>query len=639
MGLNPKLVEGLKLMGIKDPTPIQAKCIPELKAGRDLIGLSLTGSGKTAAFGLPILEKIIPGNGIQALIITPTRELCVQDRDSLESMAKFLPINIKCVYGGVGFYQQIEDLKIAEIIVATPGRLLDHVGRRNVDLRGIKFVVLDEADRMFDMGFEDDIEKIMRLTPTSRQTIMFSATMPKAAQALANKYLKNPVTIQEKMHVDKSLLKQVFYSVRKEEKFSLLVHLLKTKTSGPAIVFCGTKREVDRIARNLKKQNIASMPVHGDLAQGRRQFAVNAFKDSKIDVLVATDVAARGLDIKNVSHVYNYDVPRTTEEYTHRIGRTARAGKKGDAVTLVTERDYSNFNRLLRSGKHEILQETVPEFAEVEFKKDSFGEEHERSERRGFGERRDFGHGRNPRASFSDRPTHGQHSRPFQSQGRAPQAEQNSSYSSERPYTPRQSYAPRENYSSRPAYNSQPRDNYSAQSRDNYSRPRNSFSSGPRTNYPSQRSNYSDRPQHSYNSAPRNNYSAQPRDNYSSQPRNNFSSKNSYNSKPRGTYNFDSAPIKRYEDTSRGAAPAVVGGHEKTPRTPEPLFPESHYNPEYQKHKAPKASAPVEKSEGTHEKSFSSDKPKSFSHDKKPHAKEGKTPFYASSKFHKKKRF
>ncbi|MGI6589620.1 MAG: DEAD/DEAH box helicase [Candidatus Iainarchaeum sp.] len=366
MGLNPKLVEGLNLMRITTPTPIQEKCIPQIKAGKDVVGQSLTGSGKTAAFGLPILEKIIPGGGLQALIIVPTRELCVQIRDNLEQYSKFLPINIISVYGGVGFFQQIEELKYGEIVVATPGRLLDHIGKRNINLKNIKFVVLDEADRMFEMGFEEDVDRILRQTPSSRQTIMFSATMPKAAQQLIKKYLKNPINIQDKLQVDKSLLKQIFYSVNKKDKFSLLVHLLKNKTSGPAIVFCGTKREVDKIAKQLRKQKIDCLPVHGDLTQGKRQFAVNSFKNSKIDVLVATDVAARGLDIKDVSHVYNYDVPRTPEEYTHRIGRTARAGKKGSAVTLLTEKDFNNFNRILKFGRMNIVQEKVPTFEKIE---------------------------------------------------------------------------------------------------------------------------------------------------------------------------------------------------------------------------------------------------------------------------------
>jgi ATP-dependent RNA helicase DeaD len=571
MGLNPKLVEGLKQMGIKEPTPIQAKCIPELKAGRDLVGQSLTGSGKTAAFGLPILEKVVPGNGLQALVLTPTRELCVQVRDNLEAMARYLPINIKSIYGGVGFYQQIEDLKIAEIIVATPGRLLDHMGRRNVDLRGIKFIVLDEADRMFDMGFEDDIEKIMRQTPNSRQTIMFSATMPRAAQNLANKYLKNPCHIQEKLHVDKSLLKQVFYSVRRDDKYSLLVHLLKSKTSGPAIVFCGTKREVDKVARNLRKQNLEVLPVHGDLTQGKRQFAVNSFKQGKIDVLVATDVAARGLDIKDVSHVYNYDVPRTPEEYTHRIGRTARAGKRGDAVTLVSDRDYDNFNKLLRYGKHDILQERLPEFERIEMRKD-FGRERdfdsqEHGRQRGWqdnNQRRQFGHGHSQNRERGQESwgkerehTHGKHKRPFQERGRF---QRNESYNSQ---------APQE-------YNNQ-----------------KSFGHRPREGQ---------------------------RQRQHPQPR--------------------SQPQRQREETQ-----IVSGGQERTPRTLKPLFPESHYHPNYKPKKDSYENEETFRPARMHKPTYRTDKNKSFHSDdtrRSSHSKSDKTPFYKQNtkkKFRGKKRY
>ncbi|MCX6803950.1 MAG: DEAD/DEAH box helicase, partial [Candidatus Diapherotrites archaeon] len=238
MKLVKRLLEGIKLMGFNEATGIQEKCIPQIKKGMDVVGQSLTGSGKTAAFGLPILEKITPGVGIQALVLTPTRELCVQNRDTLEMMAKFLPINIISIYGGVGFFQQMEDIKIAEVVVATPGRLLDHLSRGNLKINTAKYVVLDEADKMFEMGFEEDVDRILKLTPKDRQTVMFSATMPKAAQNLIKRYLKTPVYIQEKLQVDKSLLSQVYYDLIRGEKFSLLVHLLKQKTAGPAMVFC-----------------------------------------------------------------------------------------------------------------------------------------------------------------------------------------------------------------------------------------------------------------------------------------------------------------------------------------------------------------------------------------------------------------
>lgn len=364
--LDKRVLDGIKLMGFKETTAIQESCIPLIKAGKDVVGQSLTGSGKTAAFGLPLLEKVMPGQGIQALILTPTRELCQQVRDNLESMGKFVPLNIISIYGGVGFFQQIEEIKTAEIVVATPGRLLDHLSRANISLGTIRHVVLDEADKMFEMGFEEDVSKILAVTPKSRQTIMFSATMPRAAQNIIKKYLKNPEFIKEQLHVDRTLLKQVFYTIHPKEKFSLLAHLLKSKTAGPAIVFCGTKHGTDRVAHDLNKLKIQAMPVHGDLTQSKRALAVKMFKSARIDVLVATDVAARGLDIKDVTHVYNYDIPRTPEEYTHRIGRTARAGKRGDAVSFVTERDFDNFEKILHDGRFDIRQEQVPEFEFVE---------------------------------------------------------------------------------------------------------------------------------------------------------------------------------------------------------------------------------------------------------------------------------
>ena len=567
MGLNPKLVEGLKVMGITVPTAIQEKCIPQIKAGKDLVGQSLTGSGKTAAFGLPILEKIVPGAGLQALIVVPTRELCVQVRDNLEQYAKFLPINIISIYGGVGFFQQMEEIKFGEIIVATPGRLLDHMGRRNISLKNVKFVVLDEADRMFDMGFEDDVDKILRQTPTSRQTTMFSATMSREAQNMIKKYLKDPVYIQEKLQIDKSLLKQVFYSVRKNDKFALLVHLLKTKTSGPAIVFCGTKREVDKVAKHLRKLKVEALPVHGDLTQGKRQFAVNSFKNAKIDVLVATDVAARGLDIKGVSHVYNYDVPRTPEEYTHRIGRTARAGKKGEAVTLLSERDYNNFNKILRFGKAEILQETLPEFEKIEFSRENDSDRNEGFERRSYGQRQDRGsrdysrpssgyEGRPQRASYGSsnnyshsRPSYGSQERRSpnswtRNEGSTNSSESRPSYSSQGSSYPRREYG-QGNFSRGSSSYSRPSSgNYSRPSSSNFSNP----SYGGREHSPNYRGN---------------------KDNYSAKP--------SYSDKPsHSSASTHEAPVHK------------TVNHERTPRTAEPLFPTSHYNPDHKVSKARK---------------------------------------------------
>lgn len=532
-------------MGFSKPTQIQEKCIPEIKAGKDVVGQSLTGSGKTAAFGLPILEKILPGEGIQALILTPTRELSVQVRDHLDQMSKFLPINIRNIYGGVGYYEQKESIKIAEIIVATPGRLLDHIGRRNIDLSTIKFVVLDEADKMFEMGFEQDVDKILSYTPKERQTIMFSATMPPAARNIISRYLKKPVYFQEKLQVDRSLLKQVFYPVRKDQKFSLLVHLLKEKTAGPAIVFCGTKRTVDAIAKTLKHNKIDALPVHGDLTQGKRNHSVNSFKDGKIDVLVATDVAARGLDIKDVTHVYNYDVPKTPEDYTHRIGRTARAGKKGDAVTFVSDRDVRSFNAILRQGKMQILEERIPSFEEIPFgRQDSFehrgfsrnsNEFRSNREHNSFGRQRSFGNrSSSPRTYNNTESEHKNYSHPRENRGPSQRREgsrpQRSNFSQNRSHyesnrsaepvqhTPQdQTSKPQENYEQE--YDAlrtqrsfgQRNERYGSRDRGSFRSNRNSFgnkprfnnserSFGPRREYGNTRNNFRSKPNFGNNS-------------------------------------------------------------------------------------------------------------------------------------------
>ncbi|MDD3159592.1 MAG: DEAD/DEAH box helicase [Candidatus ainarchaeum sp.] len=404
--LEEKLIKGITEMGYKKPTKIQEKCIPEIKAGKDVVGQSLTGSGKTAAFGLPLIEKVIPGNGIQAIILTPTRELCLQVKDSLNTMSKYYPINIKAIFGGVGYYQQHEDIKIAEIIVATPGRLIDHLERRTIKLDKIKYVVLDEADRMFDMGFEKEVNKILGHVPKERQTIMFSATVPSSIKHTIERYLKNPVFIKEQLHVDKSLLKQCYYPVPRENKFSLLIHLLK-KSFGPTIIFCGRKTEVDRLVTNVKKQGFASMPIHGDIQQNKRQLAVKLFKEGKVDILIATDVAARGLDINDITHVYNYDLPKNAEEYTHRIGRTARAGKSGEAISLLSHEDYKNFSYITRSGIV-IEKKDLPEFEIIELPRQprSFNNSFSRGsgrDSRGFSKNRSFRDRGNDRPRFGGR--------------------------------------------------------------------------------------------------------------------------------------------------------------------------------------------------------------------------------------------
>jgi len=388
--LKQELIKAVKKKGFVEPTEIQKKCIPEVLAGKDVVGQSFTGSGKTAAFGLPMLDKIHSGKGTQALILTPTRELACQIRDMLIEFSAFMKVHITAVYGGVGIEPQIIALRRADIVVATPGRMLDHMNRNTIDLSHVSVLVIDEADRMFDMGFIDDVEEIIRHLPQKRQTLLFSATMPDYVHHLIRRHLRNPHIIKEQEHVAKHLLKQIYFDVGQEEKFSLLVHLLKHKTPGLAIVFCGTKREVDIIEQNLRNQHINSMAVHGGLSQDRRSRAVDSLKSKDIQVLVATDVAARGLDISNISHIYNYDSPKTSDEYTNRIGRTARAGKYGEAVTLLTHKDHNNFRNVISDRNIDIEKEHLPVFEKVHFTQS----QERRFPRSRFGHQRRFSHGR-----------------------------------------------------------------------------------------------------------------------------------------------------------------------------------------------------------------------------------------------------
>ena len=370
LNLHQDILKAVKKSGFVEPTAIQKRCIPEIKNGKDVVGQSLTGSGKTAAFGLPIIEKIVLGKGVQALVLTPTRELAVQVQETLRSFASFMKVNVIAVYGGVSIQPQADALRKAEIVVATPGRMLDHIKRKNVNFSNTKFLVLDESDKMFEMGLIEDVEEIIRQLPKERQTLLFSATMSNDIQHLIKKHLRNPVIIKEQVHVDKNLLKQFYYEVRQQEKFSLLVHLLKNKTPGLAIVFCGTRREVDIVSRNLKFNGLKTIAVHGGLSQNKRSFAIDSLKKENVQVLVATDVAARGLDINNISHIYNYDSPKTSNDYTHRIGRTARAGKYGEAVTLLSDRDYDNFRNVLSDRSIQIQKEQIPQFERVNFVRD-----------------------------------------------------------------------------------------------------------------------------------------------------------------------------------------------------------------------------------------------------------------------------
>ncbi len=420
--IKQQILSALKSLGFTDLTPIQTKAIPLILSGKDIVGQSETGSGKTGAFGIPILEKIERGQGLSALILTPTRELCVQVTQALQSFSKGTGIRVISIYGGVAIGPQMDLLRVADIVVATPGRTLDHMQRRTIDLSKVKFFVLDEADKMLEMGFIEDVEMIMRRLPKERQSLLFSATLPHDILQLVAKHQKSPTVIRNKIHVDKTLLRQVYYVVPQYDKFSLLLHLLNQHQDGLSLVFCATRREADVITHNLLSNNIKAQAIHGGLTQSRRLQALHDLANEHINILVATDVAARGLDIKNVSHVYNYDVPKTSQDYVHRIGRTARAGAQGDAVTLLSERDYDNFNNVLRDHTIEIKEEEMPSFPRIKFiraerNEQSFGRGPPRSGgygNRGGGERRSsYGGSRShsgPRSNAG--PRHSSGSRP-----------------------------------------------------------------------------------------------------------------------------------------------------------------------------------------------------------------------------------
>lgn len=367
LGISEELLRALTEAGFEKPSSIQELVIPLALAGKDVIGSASTGSGKTLAFGAHILDKIKDnrGKGVQALIITPTRELAEQVAQSLHNFGKYTGAKVSAIYGGVSYGPQVNYLRHSDIIVGTPGRLLDHIRERTFDMRNIKYLVLDEADRMFDMGFIDDMTKIIEACPRERQTLLLSATMSRDIVDLAQAYMKDPEEVGTAEQVDPSKLKQVFYDAMKETKFSLLVHLLKQEHEGLVMVFCNTRRNADFIAKNLKRYGMDAQAIHGGLSQNRRSSTIFNFSSKHTQVLVCTDVAARGLDIKGVTHVYNYDIPKNSKEYVHRIGRTARAGEKGMAINIVTKYDYSNFRAVLADPAIFIDRLETPQFEQV----------------------------------------------------------------------------------------------------------------------------------------------------------------------------------------------------------------------------------------------------------------------------------
>ncbi|MFH1590681.1 MAG: DEAD/DEAH box helicase [archaeon] len=362
MKLSQPIKEALAKMDFLEATPIQAQAIPIGIEGKDILGQSETGSGKTAAFGVPIAERCIKGAGIQAVILGPTRELVVQIAHVLRRIVTPKGLHVASIYGGVAINPQIDKLMTAEIVVGTPGRMLDHLDRQTMDLSKIRIAVLDEADKMFEMGFIEDVERIFSAMPTKKQSMLFSATIGTEIRGLAERRMHDPVTISTQDFVEKKFLKQFYYDVPRNKKFSLLVHIFKQENPRLAIIFCGTRRETDFVETNLVENGIVAKALHGGLTQVKRERVMDDFRNNSIHALVATDVAARGLDISNVTHIFNYSIPSTSKEYIHRIGRTARMGAEGKAISLLDDNDYDNFNAVLSDHSIQVTKMEAPDF-------------------------------------------------------------------------------------------------------------------------------------------------------------------------------------------------------------------------------------------------------------------------------------
>jgi ATP-dependent RNA helicase DeaD len=370
LGISDPIVKAIESLGFEEPTPIQLQAVPAALQGRDVIGQAQTGTGKTAAFGIPLVERVDPTDRrVQAIILCPTRELAVQVAEELFKLAKYRRgLMVVPIYGGQQIERQITALrKGVQIVIGTPGRVLDHIHRRTLSLDAVRFAVLDEADEMLDMGFRDDISEILDDTPKDRQTLLFSATLSSEILALAQRYLHDPVevrTVHRELTVP--LIEQVYFEVRESDKVEALSRLLDLSEGEKGLVFCNTKRGVDEVVSQLRARGYAAEGLHGDMKQNQRDRVMTRFRQGAIDLLVATDVAARGIDVTDVTTVYNYDMPQDEEYYVHRIGRTGRAGKTGKAYTFATGREHWKLRDIQKYTRTKIVQRQLPTLADVE---------------------------------------------------------------------------------------------------------------------------------------------------------------------------------------------------------------------------------------------------------------------------------
>ena len=358
LNLKPEILKAIKRAGFEEATPIQAQTIPLALSGKDVIGQAQTGTGKTAAFGLPILQNLEKQHDtIQAIIIEPTRELAIQTQEELYRLGRDEDARVQVVYGGADIRRQIRALKqTPAVLVGTPGRLLDHLKRGTIDISNVKTIVLDEADEMLDMGFIQDIESILKYASSKHQTLLFSATMPKPIMRIREKFMHNPDIVQIKgKELTANFIDQYFVRAKENEKFDILCRLIDVQNPALAVVFGRTKRRVDELTRGLQARGYNAAGIHGDLSQNKRMSVLKRFRKGQLDILVATDVAARGLDISGVSHVYNYDIPQDPDSYVHRIGRTGRAGQNGMSVTFVTPNEIGYMKEIEKLTRKQMM--------------------------------------------------------------------------------------------------------------------------------------------------------------------------------------------------------------------------------------------------------------------------------------------
>jgi len=369
LGLSEETLKVLKRKGYEEPTEIQVRTIPVILAGkRDIVGQAQTGTGKTAAFGLPIIEMLDgKSRTVQALVLTPTRELAIQVAEEINSLKGNKKLNIVPIYGGQSIDQQLRSLKKGvDIVVGTPGRVIDHLGRRSLNLDSISYLVLDEADEMLNMGFIDEVKEILEKTNSEKRTMLFSATMPKEIMRIAEKYMgEYDVFEVQKGQLTVSLTDQIYFEVSHADKFEALCRIIDMEEEFYGLIFCRTKADVDSVSNHLMERGYDADGLHGDLSQGQREKILNKFKKKMITVLVATDVAARGIDVHDLTHVINYALPQDPESYVHRIGRTGRAGKEGTAITFITPEEYRKLQYIKKSAKTDIRKARLPKVKDV----------------------------------------------------------------------------------------------------------------------------------------------------------------------------------------------------------------------------------------------------------------------------------